>query len=107
MKTARRMTIRFSNANEFIGKSRRTVSTLAVIALILGISLAASAQNITASVRGTVTDGQGAAIAGANVTITNADTADSRNQKSDKDGSYNFPSLPIGRYTLTVTVEGF
>lgn len=107
MKTARRMTIRFSNANEFIGKSRRTVSTLAVIALILGISLAASAQNITASVRGTVTDGQGAAIAGANVTITNADTADSRNQKSDKDGSYNFPSLPIGRYTLTVTMEGF
>ena len=52
-------------------------------------------------------DEQGAAIAGANVTITNADTGDSRSQKSDKDGSYNFPSLPIGRYTLTVTMEGF
>jgi hypothetical protein len=107
MTTAHRMTIRFSNANESIGKSRLIVSMLAVIALILWISLAASAQNITASVRGTVTDGQGAAIAGANVTITNADTADSRSEKSDKEGSYSFPSLPIGRYTLTVTFEGF
>ncbi len=77
------------------------------LVLILGTSLAASAQNITASVRGTVMDEQGAAIAGANVTITNADTGDSRSGKSDKDGSYNFPSLPIGRYTLTVTMEGF
>ncbi len=101
------MKIRFSNANESIGQLRLIVSILAVLALILGTSLAASAQNITASVRGTVMDEQGAAIAGANVTITNADTGDSRSGKSDKDGSYNFPSLPIGRYTLTVTMEGF
>jgi hypothetical protein len=107
MKTAHRMTIRSSNANELIGTSRLIVSTLAVIALILGISLAASAQNTSASVRGTVTDGQGAAIAGANVTLVNVDTADSRSEKSDRDGSYNFPSLPIGRYTLTVTMDGF
>ncbi|HST12072.1 MAG TPA: carboxypeptidase regulatory-like domain-containing protein, partial [Terriglobales bacterium] len=107
LRTGHRIKIRFSNANESTGKSRRIVSTLAIIALILGIALAASAQNTTASVRGTVTDGQGAAIAGANVTIANADTADSRSQKSDKDGSYTFPSLPIGRYTLTVTMEGF
>src|SRR6266496_5930912 len=102
-----RMKIRFSNANESIGKSRLIVSMLAVLALILGTSLAASAQNITASVRGTAMDEQGAAIAGANVTITDADTGYSRSDKSDKDGIYNFPSLPIGRYTLTVTMEGF
>jgi len=101
------MKIRFSNANESIGKSRLIVSMLAVLALILGTSLAASAQNITASVRGTAMDEQGAAIAGANVTITDADTGYSRSDKSDKDGIYNFPSLPIGRYTLTVTMEGF
>src|SRR5260370_38998144 len=108
-RTGHHMKIRFSNANansnESIGKSRLIVSMLAVLALILGTSLAASAQNITASVRGTVMDGQGAAIAGANVTITNTDTGDSRSQKSDKEG-YNFPSLPIGPYTLTVTTEG-
>lgn len=77
------------------------------LVLILGTSLAASAQNTTASVRGTVMDEQGAAMAGASVTITNADTADSRSGKSDREGSYTFPSLPIGRYTLTVTMEGF
>jgi hypothetical protein len=75
--------------------------------LALSLAPAAFAQNITASVRGTVMDEQGAAIAGADVTITNTDTGYSRSEKSDKDGSYNFPSLPIGRYTLSVTMEGF
>jgi Carboxypeptidase regulatory-like domain/TonB-dependent Receptor Plug Domain len=106
MKTSHRMTIRFLKAYELSGKSRLIVSTLAIITLILAASLSTSAQNITASVRGAVTDTQGAAITGANVTITNVDTADSRSQKSDKEG-YNFPSLPIGRYSLTVAMEGF
>src|SRR6267154_1894650 len=103
----KRMKIRFLNVNESICKSRVIFSLLVVLALILGTSLAARAQNITGSVRGTVTDEQGAAIAGASVMITNADTGDSRSEKTDKDGTYTFQSLPIGRYTLNVTGEGF
>jgi hypothetical protein len=80
---------------------------VAWLVLALAIPFAAHAQNITASVRGTVMDEQGAAIAGADVTITNADTGDSRSAKSDKDGAYAFPSLPIGRYTLNVSGQGF
>ena len=101
------MKIRFLNVNESICKSRVIFSLLAVLALTLGTSLAARAQNITASVRGTVTDQQGAAIAGADVTITNVDTGYSRSDKTDKDGSYSFQSLPIGRYTLNVSGQGF
>src|SRR5258708_29897109 len=101
------MKIRFLNVNESICKSRVIFSLLVVLALILGTSLAARAQNFTGSVRGTVTDQQGAAIAGADVMITNVDTGYSRSVKTDKDGSYSFQSLPLGRYTLSVTGEGF
>jgi len=101
------MKIRFLDVNDSICKSRVIVSLFVVLALILCTAFTARAQNFTASVRGTVMDEQGAAIVGADVTITSTDTGYSRNEKSDKDGSYGFQSLPIGRYTLHVTKEGF
>jgi len=101
------MKIRFSNVKESFSNSRVVVSLLAVLALILCSAFSARAQNITASIRGTVTDEQGAAIAGADVMVTNADTGYSRSDKTDKDGSYSFQSLPIGRYTLSVSGKGF
>src|SRR5467141_9584 len=103
----KRMKIRFLNVNESICKSRVIFSLLVVLALILCTSPAARAQNFTGSVRGTVTDEQGAAIAGADVMITNIDTSYSRSDKTDKDGSYSFQSLPLGRYTLNVSGQGF
>jgi hypothetical protein len=101
------MKIQFSNTNKSIVRLQVIGSMLVVLALILCAAFTTRAQNITASVRGTVTDAQGAALAGADVTITNADTGYQRSQKTAPDGSYGFPSLPIGRYTLSVTKEGF
>jgi hypothetical protein len=77
--------------------------------LVLALSLvpAVFAQNGVGSVRGAVTDPQGAGVPGADVTITDADTGYSRSEKTDKDGSYSFQSLPIGRYNLSVAKEGF
>ncbi|HEV7551863.1 MAG TPA: carboxypeptidase regulatory-like domain-containing protein, partial [Candidatus Angelobacter sp.] len=78
--------------------------------LVLALSLAPTvfAQTDTGTVRGTVTDQQGGAVTGAQVTITNAETAYSRSVKSDADGSYGFQSLPVGRYTLRVAgTQGF
>src|SRR5712664_591540 len=77
--------------------------------LVLALSLvpAAFAQNVTGSVRGTVSDEQGAAVAGANVTITSADTGYTRSMKSGSDGEYNFPDLPLGSYRIHVTHSGF
>jgi hypothetical protein len=85
------------------------VCLLMLLGLIVALIIppAASAQNITASIRGTVSDAQGAAVSGAEVTITDADTAYSRSEKSDNSGSYSFQSLPIGHYALHVTKEGF
>ena len=80
-----------------------------VISLVLALSLAPGvlAQNTSGSARGTVSDLQGAAVAGAVVTITNTDTGDSRNNTTGKDGAYAFESLPVGRYSLSVTANGF
>src|SRR5580765_3708342 len=77
-----------------------------LFALILSVHTA-RAQNFTGAVRGTVTDPQGASVGGAEVKITNSDTAYSRSTKSDQDGNYDFQSLPLGRYELSVTMAGF
>ena len=101
------MKIQFSNATKAIGKLRPISLMLVVLALILCTAFTARAQNTSASLRGTVTDVQGAAVSGANVTITNADTGSQQTQKTGPEGIYVFPSLPLGRYTLRVTKEGF
>src|ERR1700730_14047084 len=59
------------------------------------------------SARGTVTDEQGGTVSGAQVTITNTDTAYTRSENTDPSGNYGFQSLPIGRYSLSVAKQGF
>jgi hypothetical protein len=83
------------------------LSLFCVLMLILAVPFAAYAQDITAAVRGTVTDEQGAAIAGADVTVTNPDTSFSRSVTTGPDGVYNFPDLPLGAYKIRATHSGF
>jgi len=97
------MKIRSLNVN----KSRVIVSLLAALVLVLGGAFSARGQVTTADVRGTVTDDQGAAIAGAEVAITNVETSLSRTITTGSDGLYNFPELPIGEYTVRATHPGF
>jgi len=101
------MKIRFSNSNESLSNSRVVISLLAVLALVLCSAFAAHAQVTTADVRGTVVDEQGAAIAGAEVTITNVETSFSRSAITGSDGLYNFPELPLGLYKIRATHSGF
>src|SRR5438552_10094363 len=76
--------------------------------LVGGLVPAVFAQTGTGAVRGTVTDEQGKAVAEAQVTMTNAETAYSRSVKTDANGNYGFQSLPVGRYTLKVASgQGF
>jgi hypothetical protein len=78
------------------------------LVLVLSLVPAAFSQTDTGSVRGTVTDPQARVITGAQVTMTNADTAYSRSVKTDGGGNYVFPSLPVGRYNLRVAgSQGF
>ncbi|MGO4211248.1 carboxypeptidase-like regulatory domain-containing protein, partial [Terriglobus sp. YAF25] len=61
----------------------------------------------TASLQGAITDPTGAAIAGANVTITNTDTKVARNTVTDTEGRYSLPNIPPGPYSLTVSATSF
>jgi len=88
-------------------KRMKLAALVTCLAVALSFSPTVFAQAGVGSARGTVTDASGASIAGAVVTITNADTGYSRNVTTDTDGNYGFQSLPIGRYTLSVLKEGF
>jgi hypothetical protein len=60
----------------------------------------------TAALQGTVTDPAGAAIANAAVTIHNEGTGEERAITTDQVGLYLAPSLPVGRYRVTVRAPG-
>lgn len=61
----------------------------------------------TTSVRGTITDSSGGAVAGATVTITNTESRIERTVTSDSDGSYQFLLVLPGTYKLSVVAQGF
>jgi hypothetical protein len=79
---------------------------LFVFVCSLSISPAMFAQ-ATGSFSGTVTDKSGSVITGASVTITSQGTGVSRDAKTDDEGHFVVPLLPVGIYTLRVEFAGF
>ena len=75
--------------------------------LLVAWSGSAWAQQLTAQIKGAVTDASGASVPDASVTATNADTRVATNVPSKSDGSFEFLQLPIGTYDVTVTKQGF
>jgi hypothetical protein len=65
------------------------------------------AQVSTGTILGVVKDSSGAVVAGASVTVLNANTGLSRSVMTADDGSYRFPALPSGSYELRVVQNGF
>jgi hypothetical protein len=65
------------------------------------------AQEAAANITGTVTDPTGASIPAAKVTLTNLDTAVSRDVVTNDSGNYGFVDVLPGSYTLKVSKEGF
>lgn len=81
-----------------------------VILLVLGLALSASstpAQNVYASVTGTVSDPQGNAMPGVKVTATNAGTGLVRSVVTDSHGVYLLNVLPVGTYNFSAAIQGF
>jgi hypothetical protein len=60
-----------------------------------------------AQVSGTVTDPSGAAIVGAQVSMTETDKQLVRAVTTDAGGRYTLPNLPVGPYRLEVKDSGF
>jgi hypothetical protein len=77
-----------------------------LVAAVLSGTLA-GAQTFRGAINGTVTDPAGAAIPGAQVQIADDATGIVRQTVSAAGGDFNFPDLPLGSYTVTVTTSGF
>lgn len=79
-----------------------------VAALVLGALIAPiSYADSNGRIRGTATDAQGAAVAGAAVKITNLGTNLERDLTTSAVGTFDAPDLPPGTYTVTITKNGF
>src|ERR1700674_795696 len=64
-------------------------------------------QTFRGTILGTVTDPSGAVVAGATVKVRNVATGLERTTATSADGSYAVPELPIGSYSVTVSLAGF
>src|SRR3979411_941707 len=88
---------------------QRSLGVCVAILFVLLLSFAGSgvAQVNTATLSGTVTDPQGLAVRGAQVTVTSATTGAQRTIVADDDGRYIFIGLPPGQYKMTVRAGSF
>jgi hypothetical protein len=78
-----------------------------MLILCCAICVAAVAQSSNASVGGTVADASGALIPGVSVTATNTGTGIVSTTVSNEAGSYQFPPLQPGSYTVSAELPGF
>ncbi len=65
------------------------------------------AQSTAGTINGIVTDQSGGAVAGASVVIENEETSSSVHAVTNSDGAYAITALPVGKYKITVTKDGF
>ena len=91
-----------------MNKSMRGFSSALVVAALVfvGASGAGWAQTF-GTILGNVSDPSGNVIVGAKVTLTNEGTVELRTANTDQAGSFSFPSLQPGSYTVKVESTGF
>jgi hypothetical protein len=83
---------------------------MTMIRLVAGavlFSVAATAQIVTGTVVGTITDASGGAVPRTAIVLTNTATGITRSVSSEPTGDYVFAQLPPGVYRLSATAEGF
>jgi hypothetical protein len=66
-----------------------------------------AAQEVTASINGTITDSSGAPIVGATVTATDTARGITYPATTNGDGAYYLTHLPVGNYAVKVEAKGF
>ena len=87
---------------------RMPVSKNLICAILTSlVSLTASAQQITGSIRGTVVDPVGASVQGASISAIQVETGLTRSAMTNRSGEYVLLELPVGHYRLQATAKGF
>ncbi len=86
----------------------RSVASLSLTLLVLSVgTLCSRAQQTLGSINGTVFDPSGAAVPGAQVTVTDESINVVRSTTSGNDGFFQIFNLPIGVYKIKATHDGF
>ena len=85
---------------------KRSASLFGILALLVLVAPIASAQETRGSIEGVVKDSSGAVLPGATVEARAA-TGGIVSAVSDTLGTYRFPSLTPGRYTVVANLTGF
>jgi Carboxypeptidase regulatory-like domain len=88
-------------------KFRLLLLAVALLSLAARTTIPVMAQNPTGSIRGTVTDQNGAVILNASITATSKATRDVRKVSTGSDGIYAIENLLPGEYSVKVEAQGF
>jgi hypothetical protein len=81
--------------------------SVCVFAAAAGVAGVARAQQITGSIRGTVSDPSGAVVEGATVSAKQNETGLTRTTTTDDAGAYLLLELPVGHYQLQIEHNNF
>ena len=92
--------------------SRKTRTDAAAFRLVVGLAVLGSALNVSGQstygrILGTLSDASGAAIAGAQVIVTDVQRGTSRTLTTDQSGAYVAADLQPGNYKIRVQAKGF
>jgi hypothetical protein len=88
--------------------SKRLLSSLAVLfSVVLLQTQAMQAQQTLGGITGTVVDPSGSAVPDAEVKVTSEETKLERSTRSNAQGVYNLNDLPLGKFTVSFTKDGF
>ena len=81
---------------------------LALAWMLACVSAPLVAQTVSvAKISGAVRDANGNLVVGAEVIAKQTDTGLTRTVKTESDGSYTIPSLPVGSYSVQASMSGF
>jgi outer membrane receptor protein involved in Fe transport len=91
-----------------MSKTRRACAVVVSAACVLSFfTISAFGQAVNGTLLGTLNDGSGAVVPGAQVTVTEVGIGIPRTTQTNASGNYVFPDLPPGNYDVTSEAKGF
>lgn len=96
-----------SQENNFPGAFGASALIIFLSVFLLLLTPAASAQEVTGSIVGTVVDPSGAAVQNATVTAKDLDRGTVRTTTTNESGAFNIPNVQVGRYEVRAEAKGF